>query len=64
MLCENCNKEETVVHLTVVSPNGDEKRNLCESCYRESEIAKKIATSGWKSDGPAKKFVQDNRLES
>jgi protein-arginine kinase activator protein McsA len=64
MLCERCNKEEAVVHFTVISPNGDEKRNLCESCYRESDIAKKIASEGWKCDGPTKKFVRDNGLES
>ncbi|MGE5736627.1 MAG: hypothetical protein ACM34E_16155 [Acidobacteriota bacterium] len=60
MLCERCNKEKAVVHVTVVSPNGEEQRNLCESCYRESEIAKKIASAGWKCDGPTKKFVPDN----
>jgi protein-arginine kinase activator protein McsA len=64
MLCEQCNKEEAVVHLTVISPNGDEKRNLCETCYRESEIANKIASAGWTRDGPTKKFVRDNGLES
>jgi protein-arginine kinase activator protein McsA len=61
MLCERCNKEEAVVHLTV---NEDEKLNLCEACYRESEIAKKIASAGWTCDGPTKRFVRDNGLES
>jgi protein-arginine kinase activator protein McsA len=58
MLCERCNKEEAVVHLTLISPNGDEKRNLCESCYRESDIAKKIDAGGWKCEGPTKKVVR------
>jgi protein-arginine kinase activator protein McsA len=64
MLCERCNKEEAVVHLTVVTPNGYEKRNLCESCYRQSEIAKKIASAGWTCDGPTKEFRIDDGLES
>ncbi len=46
MLCEQCTKEEAVVHLTMVTPDGEEKRNLCESCYRESGIARKIAGAG------------------
>ncbi len=46
MLCERCKKEETLVHLTLVTSQGDERRDLCESCYRASGIAKKIASAG------------------
>ncbi len=46
MMCQACKKEEAVVHLTVITPDGDERRDLCESCYRESGIAKKIASAG------------------
>jgi protein-arginine kinase activator protein McsA len=64
MHCEKCNKEKAVVHITVVSPSGDEKWNLCESCYRDSEIAKKISSGRWKCNGPFKKFVVDNEPSS
>ncbi len=49
MLCERCNKEEAVVHLTIATPDRDERRDLCESCYRASGIAKKIANAGWEA---------------
>ncbi len=64
MRCEQCHKEEAVVHVTLISPNGDEKHNLCESCYRESEIPKKIASAGLTCDGPTGKYCLDNGLES
>jgi protein-arginine kinase activator protein McsA len=64
MLCENCNREEATVHLTVPSRTGNEKRrNLCESCFRESEVAKRIASAGWTSY-PSKEFRSDNGPES
>jgi protein-arginine kinase activator protein McsA len=47
MLCENCNKEEATVHLIICSGTGNEKRNLCESCFRQSDVAKKIASGDW-----------------
>ncbi len=46
MLCERCNREEAVVHLTMVNPQGDERLDLCESCYRASGIARSIAGAG------------------
>lgn len=54
MLCERCKKEQAVVHLTIVTPDGEEKRNLCESCYRGSGIARKLASAGL-DVAPAKK---------
>ena len=54
MVCQRCKKEEAVVHLTVMSPGGEQRRDLCESCYRASEIGKEIASAGWEG-APATK---------
>jgi hypothetical protein len=65
MLCQKCKKQEALVHLTIVKPGSKQmtKRNLCESCYNESDISKKIATSGWTSCEPSKTIYPDNDLK-
>jgi protein-arginine kinase activator protein McsA len=54
MLCEKCKKIEATVHVTrAVAGSGEtQKRNLCEACFRESDLAKGIKTAGWTSYEP------------
>jgi len=45
MLCESCNKAEATVHITEVvaeAPGEMKKRDLCEACFSQSELAKKV----------------------
>jgi protein-arginine kinase activator protein McsA len=61
MLCEKCHKTEATVHVTeVVAGSGQmKKRNLCEACWNDTEISKKLSekTAGWISASPTKKFL-------
>lgn len=42
MLCEKCNKQEATVHVTEVvaeAPDQLKKRDFCEACFNQSELA-------------------------
>jgi protein-arginine kinase activator protein McsA len=64
MLCEKCQKRNATVHVTEVPPGSGEskKHDFCESCYSESDIAKKVntKTAGWTSDDPPQSVLPDD----
>ena len=68
MLCEKCHKTEATVHVTDVvvgALNEMKKRNLCEACFSESQLAKKVRgkTAGWTSSDPMRTILPDDEPE-
>jgi protein-arginine kinase activator protein McsA len=46
MLCENCNTAEATVHITEIvagAPNEMKKRDFCDACFSQSDLAKKLS---------------------
>ena len=65
MLCEKCKTAEATVHITEVvaeAPGEMKKRNLCEACFSQSELAKKVhgRTRGWTSYNPTQTILPDD----
>jgi protein-arginine kinase activator protein McsA len=57
MICEKCKRAEATVHITEIvadAPDEMKKRDLCEACFNESDLAKKVSgkIAGWTSYGP------------
>ncbi len=67
MLCEKCQNAKATVHVTeVVAGSAQMKKlNLCEGCWNDTEICKKLREnpSGWTSHGPTKTFLSDEKKD-
>jgi protein-arginine kinase activator protein McsA len=55
MLCESCQKNVAVVHITEVRDESPAQLNLCAECSErrdETTRSQDIPSSGWTSYGP------------
>ena len=63
MLCEKCNKAEATVHITEMvanAPGEMKKRDLCEACFSQSELAKKVSLEPADSPGYTATILPDD----